>query len=250
MKESSVRRCYCLGIWILVFAKMLIAQDLKIKLELPPDGLKGTLSKATEGGKTPEVRLAPIPILPISAPAQLWMTARPFEKEPSVYDLRTRAAGELAELKFRLWLVSFNGLKTVLSFQGKSSASEDEVREARRHLSKYLELIELIELRTGEIAEAKRRRDERMRSIELQRDGPYVIHTSDASVVGRYYPQNQPSRSEPKEESKAVVPKGTHKEYYWTVDKALIKVGFDDEGKPTYRMGYDVVRKEREVADE
>jgi len=215
------------------------------------DPLSGTLAPPIGDSRmqTPHVELRPVPTAPISAPAQLYIAARPWEDDETVADLKEKAAAELQELRARLWLVSFRALTTTLAFQGKSTASEDMVREAREHCRKYLEYTARINARSGEIAEAERRRDEQMRNLTVIADGPYVVHTSDAAVVGHYFPSDAPKSTSQSDPPRTDKPKGTHIEVSYTIEKVPKKAGFDSNGQPYYRMGWDVVRREREVPD-
>jgi hypothetical protein len=110
---------------------------------------------------------------------------------------------------------------------------------------KYLDLLRQIEELTGETAEAQRRYSERLKNLTVFPNGGYTVQTSDSSVITRHYPENPPkasSNEQPKQQSK-----GTRWEDSCGVEKCLIKAGFDKNGEPYYKMGYDVVRKKIEV---
>ncbi|MFA4902795.1 MAG: hypothetical protein WC600_08620 [Desulfobaccales bacterium] len=213
------------------------------KIDLPKIELKGELYKLQELPKSPEVKSPPVIAEPISAPVQVWLAAQP-SKEVQIALLKSEALGELEELRFHQWQVFFQGLTSILTRE-QSSSTEDEFREARAHFIKYLDLLKQIEELTGEQAEAERRYNERLKNLTVFPSGGYSVQNSDSAVITRYYPENPPRASS--DEQPMQQSKGTHWEDRCGVEKCLIKAGFDKNGSPYYRMGYDVVRKKVEV---
>ena len=239
-------------ICLFTMQELTFAQGPKIEIKLPDNPLKGPLSQVQELPKAPVVKIAPIPPEPISAPVQVWMAVQPLSiaeqvealKAQKVAALKSDALAELEELRFHQWQVFFQGLTAILTRE-QSSATEDESREARAHAVKYLDLLKQIEELTGEKAEAERRWKERLKNLTVFPNGSYTVHTSDSTVITRYYPENPPRTSSNEQQKQHS--KGTHWEDRCGVEKCLIKAGFDKNGNPYYRWGYDVVRKKVEV---
>ena len=205
--------------------------------------LDGVLDKISQLTQAPKVQ-EPLPAIPVEAinvPTYLYITAPP-SSDQTVAALRREASAEYEEMQSRLWQVSLQGERAILSFQGRTTAAEDLVREARSHCARYLDLQRQIEALTGEKAEADRRYKERLEHLTVFPNGPYTVHTSDSTVINRYYPIEAPKSTPQKDQ-----PRGTHWEDRCGVEKCLVKVGFDKNGNPFYKMGYDVVRKKVEV---
>jgi len=185
------------------------------------------------------------PPIPITPQAQVWLEAAPTQAE-RVSWLRQKAAGVLEQIHYHLFVVSIEGVNAILSWEGNSSAAEDEMREARALFTEYLDILKQIELLTGDkLAEETYRK--RMANIRIIPNKTYEVETHDSTFTQRFYPVSPvQSASTVQETSK---PQTTHTEYSYPIVKVPISAGFDAKGNPTYKMGLDVVRTAKEVPD-
>jgi len=119
-----------------------------------------------------------------------------LSKEQKLVALRHQAQQELDEIRVHGFLVSWEGIWTLLSKTQAPEASptaEDESKEMREHVKVYLEIQEQIEELTGDKAAAKRRLAERQSHIKYGRtDGNYNVNQSKAGAPGEnYLPESQ-----------------------------------------------------------
>lgn len=125
------------------------------------------------------------------------MRPEPSQREKLAI-LQRQAHRELEEIRFHGFLVSWEGIWTVLSkaqVSEASSTAEDESNEMREHVKTYLEIEEQIEELTGDKAAAVRRLAERETHIKYGRsNGNYDINQSKAPAPGEnYLPDTQPT---------------------------------------------------------
>ena len=164
---------------------------------------------------------------------------RPLPQEDMLTTLRKEAQAERMELNRNLFNISFEGLWTLLSFQGDSPAAEWEMQEAREHARRYCELMKEIEARTGETNAYERTWAARESNLRFQALGHYAVHSTDSTVTASSHPTQVTDPT--------TTPKGTHTETYYAIEKVPKVAGFKNDGTPYYKMGYDVVQKQREV---
>ena len=116
--------------------------------------------------------------------------------QESVRTLRHSAQAELDEVRFHGFLVSWDGIWTILSraqVAEASSTAEDESNEMRAHLKAYYAIEEQIEALTGDKAAAERQRVEREAHIYVRRDGDYAVHPSEPTALSQnYLPDDAP----------------------------------------------------------
>ena len=103
--------------------------------------------------------------------------------------LRRQAQRELDEIRFHGFLISWEGVWTILSktqVPEASSTAEDESNEMSKNVKAYLELEEQIEELTGDKAAAERRLAERESRIKYVRtDGSYNVNLSKSAAPGQ-----------------------------------------------------------------
>jgi len=118
-----------------------------------------------------------------------------LSKQQKLVALRLQARHELDEIRVHGFLVSWEGIWTILSraqVPEASSTAEDESNEMREHTKIYLEIQEQIEELTGDKAAAKRTLAERESHIYVRTDGRYNVNQSKAAAPGEnYLPDSQ-----------------------------------------------------------
>jgi hypothetical protein len=112
-------------------------------------------------------------------------------KKQKLAALRQQAQRELDEIRFHGFVISWEGVWTILSktqAPEANSTAEDESNEMSKNVKAYLELEEQIEELTGDKAAAEHRLGERESHIKYVRtDGSYNVNLSKSAAPGQNY---------------------------------------------------------------
>lgn len=209
--------------------------------------LKGALSDIPQTpALVPQVQAFKLAAPPaVAAPVQLYIAATPSPTQ-QVLALRRRAAALLDQIHFEGFMVSFEGLKTVLSPNSPSSTdAEDHQREARRLLAQYLLVLRDIERINLGMRIGGENYDQRVAQVQVVQGRIdavnvdlhplYSVHRSDAAVhIEDPNPPRTPNcRTETVYESHIV--------------NVIVSAGFDAKGNPVKRQGRDIERRPKQV---
>jgi hypothetical protein len=116
-------------------------------------------------------------------------------------ELKREANAELLQINTLGFMISFEGLTTLLTRSGDSDEAESRFRELREHLNSYLDFEERIEAITGDRATASKNRAERAGRIYIKRAGSYGVDVSNGTATGQTH-----FDLTPKDQSPAQVP--------------------------------------------
>lgn len=173
-------------------------------------------------------------IVPITATIQAW---------------RTDAATQLNCIQSNGFQLAFEGLWTILSYDGSRAGAttnaEDLSREARACFLQYAEDLKKINEYSEGPAVAQGSYDTMVENLRVDWRGQVANYIPRRVDDGRNY------RRSPSQEAPAAAPTtpSCHTEENYVTEKVPVRAGFDAQGNPYYKMDWDVVKRTRTVCD-
>lgn len=190
----------------------------------------------------------------VPAAQQLYMAAAPETAivpiDSTMVEWRLDAAEQLNCIQSNGFQLAFEGLWTILSYDGSTAGAttnaEDLAREARGCFARYAEDMKNIKEFSEGPAVAQREYNTMVQNLRIDWHGQVASYIpgarSGGGGGGNAYRPASPAAAPAAQPS-------CHTENDYVTEKVPKRAGFDAQGNPYYEMHWDVVKKTRTVCD-